>query len=185
VFARLRSSGVVFQDLIFDRRSIAWRGQRVVRVVRQRREVRVHIEKCEERMTRRVHSVRPLDSIQHARELMVTHRFNQLPVLAEGHLVGIVTDRDLRDAFPSVFESTAPFAPQRAAVTTDPKDIRVEEVMTANVLTLTSQDSLIDAARLMRRERIGAVPIVEGQRVVGILTRSDVLEAFVALADKA
>ena len=144
----------------------------------------MHIEKCEDRMTRRVHAVRPLDSIQHAREIMVTHRLNQLPVLAEGHLLGIVTDRDLRDAFPSVFETSAGFPSHRPAPTTDPKDIRVEEVMTANVLTLTPKDSLIDAARLMRRERIGAVPIVEGQRVVGILTRSDVLDAFVALADK-
>ena len=144
----------------------------------------MHIEKIEDRMTRRVHAVRPLDSIQHAREIMVTHRLNQLPVLADGHLVGIVTDRDLRDAFPSVFESTPRVPPHRTAANTDPKDIRVEEVMTANVLTLQPHDSLIDAARLMRRERIGAVPIVEGQRVIGILTRSDVLDAFVALADK-
>lgn len=143
----------------------------------------MRIENCEDRMTRQVHAVRPLDSIQHARELMVTHRLNQLPVLAEGHLVGIVTDRDLRDAFPSVFESTPRFPVQRPSANTDPKDIRVEEVMTANVLTFRPQDSLIDAARLMRRERIGAVPIVDGKHVVGILTRSDVLDAFVALAD--
>ena len=144
----------------------------------------MHIEKCEDHMTRQVHTVKPLDSIQHAREIMVTHRLNQLPVLADGHLVGIVTDRDLRDAFPSVFESTPRVASHAPAANTNPKDIRVEEVMTANVLTLKPQDLLIDAARLMRRERIGAVPIVEGQRVVGILTRSDVLDAFVTLADK-
>jgi acetoin utilization protein AcuB len=141
-------------------------------------------EKCEDRMTRRVHAVRPLDSIQHARELMATHRLNQLPVLAEGRLVGIVTDRDLRDAFPSVFESTR-VEPHRPMPHTDPKDIRVEEVMTANVLTVKPQDALVDVARLMRRERIGALPVVDGKHVVGIITRSDVLDAFVALADKA
>jgi acetoin utilization protein AcuB len=145
----------------------------------------VHIEKCEDRMTRRVHAVRPRDSIQHAREIMATHRLNQLPVLAEGHLVGIVTDRDLRDAFPSVFETTARVAPHPATPHTDPKDIRVEEVMTANVLTVKPHDSLFDAARLMRRERIGALPVVDGERVIGIITRSDVLDAFVALADHA
>lgn len=156
----------------------------MVGIWRSTREVRVHIETCEDRMTRPVHAVRPLDSIQHAREIMATHRLNQLPVLAEGHLVGIVTDRDLRDAFPSVFESTPRVPPHQPTPHTDPKDIRVEEVMTANVLTLKPQDSLIDAARLMRRERIGAVPVVEGQRVIGIITRSDVLDAFVALADQ-
>jgi len=144
----------------------------------------VHIEKCEDHMTRQVQAVKPLDSIQHAREIMTAQRLNQLPVLAEGHLVGIVTDRDLRDAFPSVFESTPRVAPHPPTDHTNPKDIRVEEVMTANVLTLKPQDSLIDAARLMRRERIGALPIVDGKRVVGIITRSDVLDAFVARADK-
>ena len=51
-----------------------------------------------------VRAVKPLDSIQHARELLVTHRVNQLPVIVDDRLVGIVTDRDLRDAFPSVFD---------------------------------------------------------------------------------
>jgi acetoin utilization protein AcuB len=145
----------------------------------------VQIEKCQDRMSRPVHTVGPLDSIQHAREIMVTHRLNQLPVLVEGCLVGIVTDRDLRDAFPSVFDSPSHSPSHGPATATDPRNIRVEEVMTANVLTLHPHDSLIDAARLMRRERIGAVPIVDGKRVVGIIARSDVLDAFVALAETA
>jgi acetoin utilization protein AcuB len=144
----------------------------------------VLIEKCEDHMASPVHTVKRLDSIQHARELMVTHRLNQLPVLAEGHIVGIVTDRDLRDAFPSVFESTPRVATHHTEANTDPKDIRVEEVMTENVLTLKPRDTLIDAARLMRRERIGAVPIVDGTHLVGIITRSDILDAFVAHGDK-
>ena len=55
--------------------------------------------------------------------------------------------------------------------------------MTENVLTLGPTDSVTEAARLMRRERVGAIPIVENNRLVGILTRSDMLDAFVALAD--
>jgi CBS domain-containing protein len=50
--------------------------------------------------------------------------------------------------------------------------------MTANVLTLKPSDSLERAATLMRRERIGAVPIMEKDRLHGILTRSDILDAF-------
>jgi CBS domain-containing protein len=64
----------------------------------------------------------------------------------------------------------------------DPATIAVEAAMTANVLTLKPDAPLEDAARLMRRERIGAIPIVVGDRLVGILTRSDLLEAFLALA---
>jgi acetoin utilization protein AcuB len=130
-----------------------------------------------------VHCVKPLDSIQHAREIMEMHRINQLPVLAGGHVAGIITDRDLRAAYPSVFDAPALGArPSRVSATSNPGEVTVERVMTENVLTLTPHDSVSEAARLMRRERVGAIPIVENNRLVGILARSDVLDAFVALA---
>jgi acetoin utilization protein AcuB len=134
----------------------------------------VEVEKW---MTRQLHCVRPLDSIQHARELMEQHRINQLPVVVEGRLVGIVTDRDLRDAFPSVFDSAYRVETHHA----NPKAIIVETVMTPHVLTLSPKDSMAEAARVMRRERVGAIPVVDGNRLVGLITRSDVLDAFVAL----
>jgi acetoin utilization protein AcuB len=129
-----------------------------------------------------VHCVKLLDSIQHARDIMETQRINQLAVVVGGQLVGILTDRDLRAAYPSVFDSPVLGSRKPPTSATDPKAVTVEMVMTTNVLTLTPHDSMVDAARLMRRERIGAVPIVDGNRLVGILTRSDVLDAFVALA---
>jgi acetoin utilization protein AcuB len=122
--------------------------------------------------------VRPLDSIRHAREMMESYRINQLPVVDHGHLVGIITDRDLRDAYPSVFESAAYAARITACHDHDPERIPVDIVMTSEVLTLTPHNTLEDATRLMRRERIGAVPIVERGRLVGIITRTDVLDAF-------
>jgi len=130
-----------------------------------------------------VHSVKPLDSIHHARELIERYRVNQLPVIVEGHLVGIITDRDLRDAFPSVFDSLS-FARRRPHVgTTDPRTVTVEMVMSPNAITVRPDDSMADAARLMREQRIGALPVVERQQVVGILTRSDILDSFVDLAE--
>lgn len=129
-------------------------------------------------MKRQVHTVKPHDSIRHARKLMEEHRVNQLPVVAGGQLVGIVTDRDLRDAFPSVLEHHR----RRLGADANPDTVPVEDLMSRNVLTLGPQDTFEDAAALMRRERIGAVPIVDGHRLVGIVARSDVLEAFGALA---
>ena len=126
-------------------------------------------------------TAKPLDTVRHARELMAAHRINQLPVVRDGRLVGIVTDRDIRDASPSVFEAATRQSSEKEPSATVP----VEYVMTANVLTLPPKASIADAARLMRRERIGAVPIVEGGRLVGILARSDVLEAFATLIDGA
>jgi acetoin utilization protein AcuB len=127
-------------------------------------------------------TVKPHDSACRARELMEKHRINQLPVVVDGHLAGIVTDRDLRDASPSVFEWAEPLAGGRDRSDADRGTIRVEDVMSPGVLTLAPTATVAEAARLMRRERIGAVPIVDGARVVGILSRSDVLEAFGALS---
>ena len=124
-------------------------------------------------------TVRPHDSIRHAREVMEEHRINQLPVVVDGRLVGIVTDRDLRDAFPSVFEQLGARKRPRVKVA-DPAAIRVEDIMTSAILTLPPDAPVEDAARLLRKERIGALPIVGGGRLVGILTRSDVLDAFLA-----
>lgn len=127
-----------------------------------------------------VHVVKPRDTVRHAREIMEKHRVNQLGVVVDGRLVGIITDRDLRDAFPSVFESAERRRPRRTAGS-DPAAITVEDVMTQNVLTLAPDAPVAEAARLMRRERIGALPVVDGGRLVGIITRSDLLDAFVTL----
>ncbi len=135
-------------------------------------------------MTRPVHVVKPRDSIAHARELLERHRVNQLPVVLDGRVVGIVTDRDLRDAFPSVLEELVSSRRPRRKLALDPKDITVDDVMTANVLVLSPADTVDEAARLMRRERIGAVPIVEGGDLVGIVTRSDVLDAYTKLYER-
>ena len=125
-----------------------------------------------------VQCVKPLDSIQHAREIMEKYRINQLPVVVNARLVGVVTDRDLRDAFPSVFE-----ADRRSGRVLDPNVITVETVMTPNVLTLAPKDSVVAAARLMRQERIGAIPIVDAGHIVGILARSNLLDAFVEIVE--
>jgi acetoin utilization protein AcuB len=126
-------------------------------------------------MKKHPHTIKPLDTIEHAREVMQEHRINQLPVVRGGELVGIVTDRDLRDAYPSVL------ADPLRKTTPNPHDVKVESVMTANVLTMAPDDGIVAAASLMRRERVGALPIVKGKQLVGILTRSDLLDALIAL----
>jgi acetoin utilization protein AcuB len=132
-----------------------------------------------DRMTTSVVTVKPHDSVRHARELLERHRINQLPVVVEGRLAGIVTDRDLRDAFPSVFDHRR--NGRHAAA--DPAAIPVEDVMAREVLTIAPDVPVGDGARLMRRERIGALPVVDDRRLVGILTRSDVLDAFLTMSE--
>jgi acetoin utilization protein AcuB len=119
-----------------------------------------------------VHTVKPHDSVSHARGLMERLRINQLPVVVKGALVGIVTDRDLRDVAPSVVQSLGP------ADAAELDAIPVESVMTSTVLTVTRIDPLARAAALMRRERIGALPVLHGDQLVGIITRADLLGAL-------
>ena len=68
-------------------------------------------------------TVTPRDSVRHARGLLEKHRINQLPVVTDGRLVGIVTDRDLRDVFPSVFEVATPSRRAESTPSTDPATI--------------------------------------------------------------
>lgn len=106
---------------------------------------------------------------------MAKHRINQLPVVVNDKLVGIVTDRDLRDAYPS---SLRPFRGKDIDEFGDSH--LVEEVMTYSVVTVSPQTSLRDAALQLRQQRFGALPVVENGKLVGIITRSDLLDAMLA-----
>ena len=125
-----------------------------------------------------VHVAHPHDSVAHAREVCERHRVNQLPVVLDGRLVGIVTDRDLRDAFPSVVDEAE--RPARAHRITE--TLRVEDVMTSAPVTVGEDEGIDVAATVMRSKRIGALPVVRNDEVVGIVTRSDLLEALASLA---
>ena len=134
-----------------------------------------------------VHSVKLRDSVAHARELLEEHRVNQLVVLRDGKLVGIVTDRDVRDASPSIPQQLAAGSrrPPGLPPDADPARIRVEDVMSPEVRTVTPETSIVEAATLMRRERIGSVPVIDGGKIVGILTRSNLLDALIDIAANA
>jgi CBS domain-containing protein len=86
---------------------------------------------------------------------------------------------------PEVAVNTFATSAQQAGVVESARqsanEIPVETVMIDHVFTLVPHSSIITAAELMRREKVGSVPIVDGQSVVEIVTRSDVLNAFVSL----
>ncbi len=138
--------------------------------------------KIKDWMNSPVQTVKPHDTVAHARALLERHRINQLPVVVDGVVVGIVTDRDLRNYAPSAAEQAAADINRGKAAGLDPNKLTVETVMTGNVLSLGPEDSLADAVRIMRRERFGAIPIVDRNRLAGILSRSDILDAFLCLA---
>jgi len=128
-----------------------------------------------------VHTVKPHDSVVKARALLAEHRINQLPVVQDEKLVGIVTDRDLRDAPETFAISSQPVGTDTPAVLPNPAEIYVEDVMTVSLVTLSPDDTVEQAAQSMVNDRIGSIPIVEEKRLVAMLTRTDVLRAFLSL----
>lgn len=138
---------------------------------------------CEQWMIREVYTVAPSDAAAYARELLARHRINQLPVVGNGKLLGIVTDRDLRDA-PSVARASVKSAGDCKPIISQTSDnTTVEAIMTHPVIALSCHSTLVNAAGVMRQQRIGSVPIVSGNALVGIVTRSDILDALMAYAN--
>lgn len=126
-------------------------------------------------MTKSVLTIKPHDTLRKAREIMSKHRVNQLPVMVDDRVVGIVTDRDVREAYPSSMRLL------RGKDIDDFADSHtVEEVMTYNVITISSDASLREAAQRLRKQRFGAAPVVDHSKLIGIISRSDLLDAALA-----
>jgi len=116
-------------------------------------------------MTRRPISVSPETSLAQARQLLAECRIRRLPVMAGRRLVGIVSDRDLRSA------------------SGRPDQTPIEQIMTRNVVTATSQMRVDDAARIILAGKFGGLPVVDGDELVGIVTETDLLRAFLEVLE--
>src|SRR5919112_5945066 len=127
--------------------------------------------KVAEWMSRGVLAEEINDTISVARQLIAKHRINQLPVLENQRLVGIVTDRDIRDAYP-----TSLMIGHTKEIDEFAESYSVEEVMTHDVFTVEPETPLASAVALLRHHRIGSLPVIKGKQLVGIITRSDILD---------
>lgn len=123
-------------------------------------------------MTKNPLVMTPAETIGQADELMTENRIRQLPVVDEGALLGIITDRDIR----SFLAQSAFVEPEERA-----KVLRtnVRDIMTAEPLTLAPDDDLREAIELLIEEKIGGIPVVDqAEGLVGIVTYVDVLRCF-------
>ncbi|MFC1466357.1 MAG: CBS domain-containing protein [Candidatus Brachytrichaceae bacterium NZ_4S206] len=116
-------------------------------------------------MTRNPVIVLPSTPLPDAYALMQERRVRRLPVMDAGKLVGIITLGDLRQANATVDNPEA-------------AKMRVELIMTENVVTVTPQTSLRDAAKLMIKHKVSGLPVMDGSELVGIITESDIFRAI-------
>lgn len=127
-------------------------------------------------MTRDLVTLPPEASVAEALTLCRERRVRHIPIVEEGRLVGIVSDRDLRDASPALGDA------ERASAL---QEIRLGDVMTREVSTAVPQDPIENAAQEMYELKIGSLPVVaeeDEEKLLGIVTSSDVMRALVMLA---
>ena len=113
------------------------------------------------------------DTLDLAEDIMDLRRIRHMPVVDEGSIVGIVSQRDL---FRSALVTALGFG--RKTQTAVIKTIKIKEIMTEHVITISPDVSVKEAARVMIDKKIGCLPVVDGENLVGLLTETDILRYF-------
>jgi len=113
-------------------------------------------------MNRNVKTVRPEDTVKDSAKIMNEHHIGSLVVVSgTGEVVGILTERDiLRDV---------------VATGKSADEVKVSEIMTPNILTITPDKTLEEAADMMTENKIKKLPVVYEGRLVGIVTATDLI----------
>src|SRR5690606_32466857 len=126
-------------------------------------------------MTSPVITVETGTPLKTAHEVMKENHIRRLPVLSRGRLVGILTIGDIREASPSDATSLSIWELNYLW-----DQLKVDQVMTRAVVTVTPDASILDAARLMLEKKISGMPVVgANDEVIGILTESDIFKMLV------
>ena len=112
-------------------------------------------------------------SLGEAIRLLVKHNVRELPVVERGKLIGIVTDRDIRQVSPSY-----PLFRDEEEIRAHLDSMKVSCAMSLDPIVVEPTDDMIEAASMMIRYRIGSLPVVHEKRVVGIVSVTDVMKLF-------
>jgi acetoin utilization protein AcuB len=130
-----------------------------------------------ERMSQTPSTCTPDTSVTEALRLMKERKVRRLPVLdSHNKLVGIASEKDLLYASPSPVSSLSVWEMNYLLA-----KLKVEEVMTRRVITVTEDTPLEDAARSMVDNKIGGLPVMRGETMVGIVTETDLFKTFLEL----
>ncbi|MGB3712845.1 MAG: CBS domain-containing protein [Candidatus Promineifilaceae bacterium] len=129
-----------------------------------------------ERMSQPVISVAPDLPIMEALNLMKREQIRRAPVMKDGKMIGIVSERDLLDASPSDATSLSVWEVNYLL-----SRVPVSDVMTKDVLTLEEETPIEEAARIMVDNKLGGLPVIRGKTVIGLITETDLFKCFLEL----
>ncbi|MDH3598469.1 MAG: CBS domain-containing protein [Candidatus Tectomicrobia bacterium] len=130
--------------------------------------------KAQDIMQRDVATATPDISLAQGRRLMQDKSIRHLPIVSGAHLAGIVTDRDIREAAPSLATTLS-----KGEVNYQMDNVLLRTCMTRNVITVQPGEDTAQVAQLLIDHRFGCVPVVEDRRLLGMITEIDCLQAFV------
>ncbi|RMG98829.1 MAG: CBS domain-containing protein [Chloroflexi bacterium] len=140
-----------------------------------KRRITMKQELVKDWMTKNVITVRPDTTLPEAHRLMKDHNIRRLPVVnEEGKLIGIVTLGDVREAEPSQATTLSIWELNYLL-----SNLRIKEIMTPNPITISQENTIADAARLMLENKISALPVMDNGKLVGIITESDIFRMVV------
>lgn len=129
-----------------------------------------------ERMSKPVITVSPEMPIAEALNLMKSEHIRRAPVVQDGKMVGIVSEKDLLNASPSPATSLSVWEINYLL-----SKITVKDVMTRKVITIEEDTPIEAAARIMADNKIGGLPVLRGDKLVGIITETDLFKVFLEL----
>lgn len=129
-----------------------------------------------ERMSRPVISVLPDTSINDVLAMFKKEHIRRAPVLKDGKLVGIVSERDLLNAAPSSATTLSIWEMNYLV-----SKVKIKQVMSKKVITVSRDTPIEEAARIMADKKIGGLPVVDSDRVVGMITETDLFKVFLEL----
>jgi acetoin utilization protein AcuB len=124
-----------------------------------------------DRMVKNVITLEEGMTLREALLLFQRHHVRHVPVVRNGALVGMVTDRDMKRATPSPFAGADLETFERVVDGT-----RIGQIMTRNPFAVTASTPLRDAVKVLQTRKFGALPVVDGERLIGLLTVTDLLQ---------
>lgn len=118
-------------------------------------------------------TVDPKTTLPEAHKIMKDRRIRRLPVIDRGHLVGIVTLGDVREAEPSDATTLSIFELHYLLA-----KLTIGEIMTREPITISVNGTIREAAKMMLQHKIGGLPVMDDGKLVGIITESDIFRVM-------
>ncbi len=127
----------------------------------------------EEIMTTKVVTLKKYDTIEKAYNILIENRFHHIPIVdEENHVIGIISDRDIRDALPSIFD---------VDWSKETLHRPVEQIMKTDVKTIHPLEFVEEISSVFYENEISCLPVIREGQLVGIITDKDMLNTLIQL----